>query len=164
MEGWSAYGEAMKVINEFGLVLGADGTKKLKEKQIEKRQYRLRGKVVHGKYYKELEQPSRNLKDCTLWLRKTEFSARTESVIIAAQDGVLLTRGYKNRIFKAGINANCRNGLVLGDTDTKISISPISDNIGQISIFSVLNLRYDINYACAETDSPRVTKWVWLQF
>ena len=91
-------------------MLGTDGVPALKEKQIVKRQNSIRRKITHSAYYREMEKDGRSLKDCSLWLRKADFSAETESKVFAAQDGVLLTRSYRNRIFKAGINANCRNG------------------------------------------------------
>ena len=43
-----------------------------------------------------------------LWLTKGKVSARTEALVMAAQDGVVLTRSYKQRILKRLIDPMCR--------------------------------------------------------
>ena len=87
-----------------------DDIENLKEVQVKLRQEKVKGKTLHGPFYRELEQQGRSITDCSLCMRKVGFSARVEGVAIAAQDGVLLTRGYRSRILKAGINSMCRNG------------------------------------------------------
>ena len=117
--GWSLYGEAVGILNKYSL--DADTPPRvLKDLHSDARHSSLSRRKIHGVYYKELNRPSRSLPDCTLWLRKRNFSSQTEGTMFAIQDGVVLTRGYRRRVFRSPINDRCRLGCGARETVSHI--------------------------------------------
>jgi hypothetical protein len=58
----------------------------------------IKQKSLHGKYFKELEQPEINIQASYAWLKKSNIHPETEGFIFAIQDRVINTRNYKKRI------------------------------------------------------------------
>jgi hypothetical protein len=56
----------------------------------------IKHKSLHGRYFKELEQPEINIQASHAWLKKSNIHLETESFIFAIQDRVINTRNYKN--------------------------------------------------------------------
>jgi hypothetical protein len=56
----------------------------------------IKQKSLHGKYFKELEQPEINIQASHAWLKKSNIHPETEGFIFAIQDRVINTRNYKN--------------------------------------------------------------------
>lgn len=52
---------------------------------------RLRGKVIHGVFVKQVEQEGFNMVASHRWLRTAHLKAVAEGLIVAAQDGVVQT-------------------------------------------------------------------------
>jgi hypothetical protein len=55
-------------------------------------------KSLHGRYFKELEQPAINIQASHAWLKKSNIHPETEGSIFAIQDRVINTRNYKKHI------------------------------------------------------------------
>jgi hypothetical protein len=55
-------------------------------------------KSLHGRYFKELEQPEVNIQASHAWLKKSNIHPETEGFIFAIQDRVINTRNYKKHI------------------------------------------------------------------
>jgi hypothetical protein len=55
-------------------------------------------KSLHGRYFKELEQPEINIQAFHAWLKKSNIHPETEGFIFAIQDRVINTRNYKKHI------------------------------------------------------------------
>ena len=72
----------------------------LKALQMEKLKASLEGKVIHSVFYKETTKDDCDQKATHKWLQEGRLQSETESLIIAAQDGVIHTTGYRNRILK----------------------------------------------------------------
>jgi hypothetical protein len=58
----------------------------------------LKQKSLHGRYFKELEQPEINIQASHAWLKKSNIHPETEGFIFAIQDHVINTRNYKKHI------------------------------------------------------------------
>jgi hypothetical protein len=58
----------------------------------------IKQKSLHGRYFKELEQPEINIQASHAWLKKSNFHPETEGFIFAIQDRVINTRNYKKHI------------------------------------------------------------------
>jgi hypothetical protein len=56
----------------------------------------IKQKSLHGRYFKELEQPEINIQASHAWLKKSNIHPETEGFIFAIQDRVINTRNYKN--------------------------------------------------------------------
>jgi hypothetical protein len=54
--------------------------------------------LLHGRYFKELEQPEINIQASHAWLKKSNIHPETEGFIFAIQDRVINTRNYKKHI------------------------------------------------------------------
>jgi hypothetical protein len=52
-------------------------------------------KSLHGRYFKELEQPEINIQASHAWLKNSNIHPETEGFIFAIQDRVINTRNYK---------------------------------------------------------------------
>ena len=65
-------------------------------------------KVIHGPFRRTIEAKGIDKARSLQWLRKGKLSTRTEALIMAAQDGVLQTRAYKQRVQKQKVDPNCR--------------------------------------------------------
>jgi hypothetical protein len=55
----------------------------------------IKQKSLHGRYFKELEQPEVNVQASHAWLKKSNIHPETEGFIFAIQDRVINTRNYK---------------------------------------------------------------------
>jgi hypothetical protein len=55
-------------------------------------------KSLHGRYFKELEQPEINIQASHAWLKKSNIHPETEGFIFTIQDRVINTRNYKKHI------------------------------------------------------------------
>jgi hypothetical protein len=55
----------------------------------------IKQKYLHGRYFKELEQPEINIQASHAWLKKSNIHPETEGFIFAIQDRVINTRNYK---------------------------------------------------------------------
>jgi hypothetical protein len=58
----------------------------------------IKQKSLHGRYFKELEQPEINIQASHVWLKKSNIHPETEGFIFAIQDRVINTRNYKKHI------------------------------------------------------------------
>jgi hypothetical protein len=58
----------------------------------------IKQKSLHGRYFKELEQPEANIQASHAWLKKSNIHPETEGFIFAIQDRVINTRNYKKYI------------------------------------------------------------------
>jgi hypothetical protein len=58
----------------------------------------LKQKSLHGRYFKELEQPEVNIQASHAWLKKSNIHPETAGFIFAIQDRVINTRNYKKHI------------------------------------------------------------------
>jgi hypothetical protein len=58
----------------------------------------IKQKSLHGRYFKELEQPEINIQASHAWLKKSNIHPETEGSIFAIQDRVINTRNYKKHI------------------------------------------------------------------
>jgi hypothetical protein len=54
----------------------------------------IKQKSLHGRYFKELEQPEVNIQASHAWLKKSNIHPETEGFIFAIQDRVINTRNY----------------------------------------------------------------------
>ena len=71
---------------------------KLKLRQEKALEDRLRGKVIHGVFRREMESPGVDRKGTSRWLTDGFLMPATEATVVAAQDGVLHTRAYRTRV------------------------------------------------------------------
>jgi hypothetical protein len=55
----------------------------------------IKQKSLHGRYFKELEQPEINIQGSHTWLKKSNIHPETEGFIFAIQDRVINARNYK---------------------------------------------------------------------
>jgi hypothetical protein len=58
----------------------------------------IKQKSLHGRYFKELEQPEINIQASHAWLKKSNIHPETGGFIFAIQDRVINTRNYKKHI------------------------------------------------------------------
>jgi hypothetical protein len=58
----------------------------------------IKQKSLHGRYFKELEQPEINIQASHAWLKKSNIHPETQGFIFAIQDRVINTRNYKKQI------------------------------------------------------------------
>jgi hypothetical protein len=64
----------------------------------------IKQKSLHGRYFKELEQPEINIQTSHAWLKKTNIYPETEGFIFAIQDRVINTRNYKKTHMRFAID------------------------------------------------------------
>ena len=60
----------------------------------------LQAKTIHGVFMKTSRKPTRDFERTHLWLRRGKQRAETEALVVAAQDGVIMTRAYQSRVLK----------------------------------------------------------------
>jgi hypothetical protein len=58
----------------------------------------MKQKSLHGRYFKELEQPEINIQASHAWLKKSNIRPETEGFIFGIQDRVINKRNYKKHI------------------------------------------------------------------
>lgn len=81
----------------------------LKSKMQETLMKQHQAKPLHGKYYKHLQDNIISKKYTFAFLKSASLKSETEDFILAAQDGVLATMVYKQKIMGVPIeNLNCR--------------------------------------------------------
>ena len=80
----------------------------IKNQQIESAKVGLLSKRVHGVYYGQTLQDDCYQKVMFEWLKDGRLRTETEGLIMAAQDGVIHTATYRNRILKMPIDTTCR--------------------------------------------------------
>jgi hypothetical protein len=59
----------------------------------------IKQKSLHGRDFKELEQPEINIQSSHAWLKKSNIHPETEGFIFAIQDRVINTSNYKKHIY-----------------------------------------------------------------
>ena len=91
-------------------VLGArEGTQELKAAQAVKLVATLTAKPIHKVYYQQASEAERVDTEGTFaWLMDGRFRAETEGLVIAAQDGVILTNWYKHTVLRTSTTSLCR--------------------------------------------------------
>ena len=70
----------------------------LKHAQLKELQTTLSGKAIHGIYYNQTRRSETDTKCTYAWLTEGKLRSETESLIVAAQDGVVHTAVYKSKI------------------------------------------------------------------
>ena len=68
----------------------------------------LKAKTIHGVFMKTSLREDRDFRLTHRWLRRGKQRAETEALIVAAQDGVIMTRAYQSRVLKLPVNPMCR--------------------------------------------------------
>jgi len=68
----------------------------------------LQAKAIHGVFMKTGRKPTRDFERTHLWLRQGKQQAETEALVVAAQDGVIMTRAYQSRVLKKSVSPMCR--------------------------------------------------------
>jgi hypothetical protein len=97
----------------------------------------IKQKSLHGRYFKELEQPEINIQASQAWLKKLNIHPETEGFIFAIQDRVINTRNYKKHI--CGLQSiidKCRICGTEGET-TSFLLAPfwLKANIKNVMIY-----------------------------
>jgi hypothetical protein len=64
----------------------------------------IKQKSLHGRYFKELEQPEINIQVSHAWLKKSNIHPETEGFIFAVQDCVINTRNYNKTHMRFAID------------------------------------------------------------
>ena len=72
----------------------SDGTQHIKARLREVLKEKLKNKVMHGQYIRNIDRQLISEEDAFLWLSKGDLKAETESEIVAAQDQALQTKYY----------------------------------------------------------------------
>ncbi len=66
-------------------------------------------KTIHGVFGKQVLKPDVDKKATHAWLEDGKLQARTEALVVAAQDGVIHTRAYQHRVLRiSGVSPDCR--------------------------------------------------------
>lgn len=65
-------------------------------------------KKIHGVFFNTNLKESRNAKLTHEWLRNGSQRAEMEALIVAAQDGVVMTRAYLAQVLKMPVSVLCR--------------------------------------------------------
>ena len=86
---------------EAGMVLFRKVTKDLKKKQLEKLLMNLAKKTPHGIYYRQCKSDKWDTEGSIKWLVEGRLQGTTESLVIAAHDGVIMTCDYQKRISRS---------------------------------------------------------------
>ena len=80
----------------------------LKEAQYEGLTVSLERKTIHGVFFKQCQAEGWDTLGSHAWLLDGRVQARTEAMIMAAQDGVILTRTFRSRVMGKAISPVCR--------------------------------------------------------
>ncbi len=83
-------------------------TKVVKRLQWKKLEATLNAKTVHGTYARQVKAKGYDRRQTWRWLERFPGYSSTEALILAAQDGVLLTKAYCSRILGHGTGLTCR--------------------------------------------------------
>ena len=80
----------------------------LKAAQMEKLEETLCGKVIHGAFYSQCQEDEWDTDACKSWLVDGRLRSETEGLLVAAQDGVIPTQAYRQRVRNESISPLCR--------------------------------------------------------
>jgi hypothetical protein len=101
----------------------------------------IKQKSLHGRYFKELEQPEVNIQASHAWLKKSNIHPETEGFIFAIQDRVINTRSYKKHI--CGLQSIIDKCRICGtegkQLNTSFLLAPfwLKANIKNVTIYSL---------------------------
>ena len=84
------------------------GTRNMKESIAKKTEERWHGKRIHGQLPRILDEKLVDIEQSHRWLKFGDIKEETESTIVAAQDQVISTNYFKNKILKEEIESKCR--------------------------------------------------------
>lgn len=85
-------------------------TRTLRERQKGLLRWHLTEKKLHGVFAKQTRRPAVDRRATHAWLQDGRLQAKTEALIVAAQDGVVHTGVYQTRILKRkDASSKCRN-------------------------------------------------------
>ena len=108
-------GEAKGIAEAYELDIEFDGREeprkvaaRLKERQYQGMRNSVRSKTIHSAYWNQVDKPGMDTRVSHAWLKDGRLMAKTESYVIALQDGVVLTRLYRARILREPISSLCR--------------------------------------------------------
>ena len=80
----------------------------LREAQYSELTVSLESKIIHGVFFKQCQEEGWDTSGSHAWLLDGRVQAQTETLIMAAPDGVILTRAYRNRVMGKGVSPVCR--------------------------------------------------------
>ena len=63
---------------------------------------------MHGQLPRNLEEKLVDIKQSYCWLKSGDIKGETESTVVAAQDQVISTNYFKNKILKQEIESKCK--------------------------------------------------------
>jgi hypothetical protein len=98
----------------------------------------IKQKSLHGRYFKELEQPEINIQGSHAWLKKSNIHPETEGFIFAVQDAVINTRNDKKNTY-AVCNRSSINIGFAKPLNTSFLLAPfwLKANIRKVMIYSL---------------------------
>jgi NADH:ubiquinone oxidoreductase subunit F (NADH-binding) len=80
----------------------------MKDSVAEKTKEKWQGKKMHGQLSRNLDEKLVDIEQSYRWLKSGDIKGETESIIVAAQDQVISTNYFKNKIFKEETESKCR--------------------------------------------------------
>ena len=103
----------LKEVAEMGLVSGVETGEEYRKRRERERKEELRGKSLHGKYFREVEAVAEaggvDRERSVQWLKAGFLTKATEGFIMAAQEQALRTKWVKSTIDKVeGEDGKCR--------------------------------------------------------
>jgi len=102
------------------------GMQHIKARLGESLKKKLKNKVMHGQYIRNIDRQLISEEDTFLWLSKGDLKAETENEIMAAQDQALQTKYYVTKILNTETDSKCRLCQQFDETiDHIISACPI---------------------------------------
>lgn len=123
----------------------------MQKKQREK----CESKPLHGQYIGQVIQANVDTQRTHSWLKGAGLKAKTEGLLVAAQDQALPTRYYENKIIRKDVNIKCR---ICGEYDETIdhiqSVRPTlakkefierHDKVGKYNYWKICN-NMDLTY------------------
>ena len=85
-----------------------DGTNEMKAAQVCQLVDTLMKKPIHKTYIQTSMSEDFDREGTFAWLSDGRFRAETEALVIAAQDGVIMTNRYKHTVLKLSTTSICR--------------------------------------------------------
>ena len=79
----------------------------LKEAQFDELTVSLERKIIHGVFFKQCQEEGWDTLGSHAWLLDGRVQVRTEAMIMAVQDGVILTRAFRSRVMGRAIFPAC---------------------------------------------------------
>ena len=68
----------------------------------------LKSKTIHGVFMKTSQMRDHDFRLTHRWLKRGNQRGETEALIVAAQDGVIMTRAYQARVLNKAVDPMCR--------------------------------------------------------